>query len=132
MGGGGKVVERQAMNVQLVIRVDNELNAALAARAAAEKISRRKRSRLYRALLRAGLEGDALKTWGRASDVLGGLCADLSRIGGNLNQVAHWLNAKGSLKDPELLAALDDLRPTVKQCYAIAKELKNDIVQRGR
>lgn len=132
MGVGEKANDTQAAGRQLVVRINNELRQALTLRAEAEQIGRRKLSRLYRALLWAGLDGDTIKTWGRALDELGGLRENLSRVGGNLNQVAHWLNAKGSLKDKELLAAIEELRPAVKQCYAIVKELKDGIVQRNR
>lgn len=132
MGGGGKAVERRAMNVQLVVRIDNDLSAALAARAVAENIPRRKRSRLYRTLLRAGLVGGWIEGLDKTLTELKTLRGELSRIGSNLNQVAHWLNIKGSLKDKELLAALDELRPAVKQCCATVKEMKDGIIQRVR
>lgn len=131
MSGGGKEKTRRRRWTTFVgVKIDDELRQAIAARAEREKIAPRKHSRLYRALLRAGLVGDTFKTWGRALDTLDELHENLSRVGGNLNQVAHWLNAKGHLKDKDLLAVIDELRPTVKQCYAIVKELKDGIVRR--
>lgn len=134
MGGG---VKKQAsggrrLTTFVGIKIDDELREAIQARVASEKIAARKHSRLYRALLRAGLEGDTFKTWGRALDELGALQQNLSRVGGNLNQVAYWLNAKDHLKDKEFLAAIEELRPAVKQCYAIVKELHHGLVRRTR
>jgi hypothetical protein len=132
VGGGGKEGSRRKLETVAHVRLDDELRQAIAARAEREKIAPRKVSRLYRALLRAGLEGDAFKTWGRALDELTTMHDNLHRIGINLNQVAHHLNAKGQLKDKDLTAALNELRPAVKKCYETLEELKHGIVRRVR
>lgn len=132
MGGGGKGEGRRRWTIFVGLKIDDELRQAIAARAEREQIAPRQHSRLYRALLRAGLEGDTFKTWGRGLDTIQDLHENLARIGGNLNQIAHHANAKGLVKDKELCAALDELRAAVRECDSDIMELRDGIIRRVR
>lgn len=129
---GEKAMERRAMDAQLVVRVDGDLNAALAARAEAENIPRRKRSRLYRALLWAGLTGQEVGKLDQVLAELKRLQGNLARIGGNLNQVAYWLNSRQELKESDLLECIKELRPTLNECAGSVREVRDGIIRRSR
>ncbi len=127
---GEKVDGERAPGQQLVIRIDGELRQALTGRAASEQIGRRKLSRLYRALLWAGLTGTSLEAIAKALTELERVRNHLSRIGSNLNQVARRLNTEDELKERELYEAIKDLRPQFDRCQKLVTELQDGLIRR--
>lgn len=121
-----------ALSKHLTFRIDGELARDLAARVAAEGIEGRRLSRFYRALLRAGLAGGWLDGADKTLTELKALRGELSRIGGNLNQVAHWLNSRDELKDKELLEVVKELRPAINTCAELERGLYSGIIRRTR
>lgn len=132
MGEDGKGEGRRRWTTFVGVKIDDELRQAIAERAQRENITPRRYSRLYRALLRAGLEGDTFKTWGRGLDTIQAVHENLARIGGNLNQIAHQANSKGLLRDNELRAVLAELRAAVRECDTRVMELGDGIIRRVR
>ena len=46
--------------------------------------------------------------------------------------MALWLNAQDHLKEKELVAAIDALRPPLKKCTEAVTELRDGIIRRTR
>lgn len=120
------------LSKHLTFRIDGELARGLAARAAAEGIKGRRLSRFYRVLLRAGLAGDWIEGTDKTLTELKALRGELSRIGGNLNQVAHWLNTRDELKEGELMKTIKELRPAFNACAELGRELHHGLIRRTR
>lgn len=117
---------------ELHFLIDDELRLALQERARAEGVKQRKLSRFCRTLLRAGLAGGWLDGMDKTLTELKALRSELSRIGGNLNQVAHWINSRDELKEKDLLEAIKELRPAFNACTDLAKELHHGLIRRTR
>lgn len=54
----------------------------------------------------------------RPPDTYAKLLRELSAIGNNINQIAHWANARKSISEPEIV----DAAVMAKEAYCMVKE----------
>lgn len=107
-----------------------DLAPALARRAASEtKVAGRpvSHAKIIKRAMRAYLEGgDGLPYFDATEmiDALRGLRLDLSRVGGNLNQLSHQFNIHNQVDDDELAKVHADLRVEFRQVMTVLKEIE--------
>lgn len=68
------------------------------------------------ALIRKLIMGVQLRP--RPPDTYAALLRELSAIGNNINQIAHWANARKSISEPEIV----DAAVLAKDAYQMVKE----------
>lgn len=69
------------------------------------------------ALIRKHIMGVQIRP--RPPDTYAALLRELSAIGNNINQIAHWSNAQKSIYEPEIV----DAAVLAKEAYKLVKEL---------
>lgn len=86
-------------------------------------------AKIMRRALRAYLDGgdNALPYFDTSEliDALGSLRRDLSRVGGNLNQLSHLFNIHNHVDDDELAKVHAELRAEFRRIMATLQELEN-------
>lgn len=112
-----------------------DLTAPLEKRAASETKAAGRRitpSAILKRALRAYLGGENVQHFDASGmlEELSRLRTDLSRVGGNLNQLAHSFNIYGKVDDKELRENHEALRVEFRQVIATLKELREELYKR--
>lgn len=87
---------------------------------------------IIRRALRAYLDGRAPADLGGAIEALDRLRYDLSRVGGNLNQIAYAFNMDEGLDRDALAIVHDQLRAEFKTLAVTLKELRHELQNKNR
>lgn len=101
-----------------------EKRAASESRAAGRPVSHAK---IVKRALRAYLDGGDGQPYFDATELieaLKGLRLDLSRVGGNLNQLSHQFNIHNQVDDDELAKSHADLRVEFRRVMTVLKEIE--------
>lgn len=128
---------KAVQTTSITVRVPVELRQRLEQRAreiAAATGRRVDLSKAARAVMEAGLEDAPLQdatALAELSAKLEAMRLDLSRVGGNLNQLAHAFNLNGSLPADSLARTHDALRTEFGQLMALLREVQRGIHRRN-
>lgn len=116
---------------KLRIRTSKALRAALDAEA--ERMGVRVSEHIRRTLAASADPEDVLPVVALADfKILEQLRLDLARLGGNLNQIAHHLNAGDPSGTGDLGAMLEALRPHFDTCVITVKGLRDELARRAK
>ncbi len=115
-----------------------DLAEPLRKRVAAENESRRKNfirvtpSAILQKALRAYLDGDYVQIVEAQTiiDALGRFRADLARVGGNLNQLAHIFNMESRVDGRELQKNHEALQAEFREIMAKLREIERELYPR--
>lgn len=128
---------KAVQTTSITVRVPVELRQRLEQRAreiAAATGRRVDLSKAARAVMEAGLEDAPLQdatALAELSAKLEAMRLDLSRVGGNLNQLAHAFNINGALPADSLARTHDALRTEFGQLMALLREVQRGIHRRN-